>query len=763
LPFDDDLDLRVFEQFAPHGATACQRLIQLEKLRDQQKEQRDLARKLTEAKTLAAGFEALAGGAGGLADAAVAIVCRIDNEGPGQALYEVARWRHPDLGTTPSEHSPLHLHVVQEVSAWSDQVGAALAAQAELRFRRLLLPPTNAPEESRDVPRVAVILLDRPPVEDGPAFFSDELLVQFATSFVLSAETLLKGQGRALGSRLVDQLVGPQEAHSPREVTAEGVMAEATERLVELLGADAGLLYLGPPSDMRIAQTWPSREGLLGEPVAPRSRTEACIKASRAAVVVDALSDPQDLNQESLALIRGLFGWRAVRSWLCCPLLYQGRLIGLWKFLTRGSGRFLGPDHLEVVDTVAPHAAWEAQRAARSTMLSESLQLATALTGHHGQKLEQLLARELGEWTRRVLKRENARVAAIARLHEGRAFLRAASSTIAEGHREAIDRISLQIHGKAFGEMLGRSLPEPLVELAPFVIAEPIAVLGGGKRLAGHVFFLDDSAFDIEDREALQEVTRTLSVVLNAERERNELKDAMGRYRHAVLGPVQGAMSNALELVEQTTEAAAPELLAQTRAKLLEEVQILRLWRENQRFYQSERVELKTQMVPIEVLNTLIERAFQRYQEIAAARNIRLRLDGQSTTERPLRLPLDEHAMDLVVSNLVDNAVKYAFFNTAIKAGVARRGNRAELWVEDIGHGIERKVLDEIFDPGQRAVDFDPFRWITGSGLGLTLSRRIVEAHKGEITARSRELGPGHRAETTPNLVRFTVQLPLTR
>lgn len=760
-PIDADIDIQVFSQFAPHGATACQRLVQLEKLKDQLGENRKLASQLAKAENLAVGFEALASGAGRLADAPAAIVCRIDREGSGVALYEVARWRDPSLDPAPEGTIPVHLKVEGEAGKWSDQVKAALDPGAGLEFRRLLLPPTSNANENRELPRLAVALLDRQPLPNGPSFFSDELLIQFATNFVQTAEALLESQGRTLGSRLVDQLVGPQAGHSPREATAEGVMAEATERVVELLGADAGLLYLGPSSDMRIAQSWPPREALLGQPVAPNSRTEACIKEKRAEVIVDALRDPQDLNQVSLAQIRDGFGWRAVRSWLCCPLLYQGRVIGLWKFLTRGSGRFLGPDHLEVVEKVAPHAAWEAQRAARSTMLSASLELATALTGHHGQKLEALLAEKLGQWVDRVLKRDNARIAVIARLEEGRAFLRAASAGIAAPHLEDLDRFSLQVHGKAFGGSLGRPLPEPLAALGPFVIAEPIAVPGGGERLAGQVFFIDDTSFGIEDRDALQEVTRTLAVVLNAERERNELKEAMGRYRHAVLGPIQGAISNALELVEQTTEGVAPELLALTKAKVLEEGQILRLWRENQRFYQTERVELKLQRVSSDLLRTLIERAFQRYQDIAEARNIRLLPDRSSNSDRPFRLPLDEYAMDLVVSNLVDNAVKYAFYNTTIKAGVARKGNRAELWVEDIGHGIEKKIIDEIFDPGRRAVDFDPFRWITGSGLGLTLSRRIVEAHHGEISARSRELGPGYRAETTPYLVRFTVFLPL--
>ncbi|WP_437816477.1 sensor histidine kinase [Sorangium sp. So ce1078] len=107
----------------------------------------------------------------------------------------------------------------------------------------------------------------------------------------------------------------------------------------------------------------------------------------------------------------------------------------------------------------------------------------------------------------------------------------------------------------------------------------------------------------------------------------------------------------------------------------------------------------------------------------------------------------DRFRMEQVVVNLLANAVKYGK-GKPITVSVQRRGALAELRVEDHGIGIPREVQDRIFDRFERVVSIRSFG---GLGLGLYITRQIIEAHRGTIRVSS---APGQGAT-------FTVELPI--
>jgi signal transduction histidine kinase len=109
----------------------------------------------------------------------------------------------------------------------------------------------------------------------------------------------------------------------------------------------------------------------------------------------------------------------------------------------------------------------------------------------------------------------------------------------------------------------------------------------------------------------------------------------------------------------------------------------------------------------------------------------------------------DAMRMAQMVSNLLSNAVKYGA-GKPIAVQVEQLPDRARLTVTDHGIGIPPADLDRIFQPFERAVSF---RHYGGLGLGLYITRQVVEAHGGTIQVHS-ELGQG----TT-----FVVELPLYR
>jgi signal transduction histidine kinase len=112
-------------------------------------------------------------------------------------------------------------------------------------------------------------------------------------------------------------------------------------------------------------------------------------------------------------------------------------------------------------------------------------------------------------------------------------------------------------------------------------------------------------------------------------------------------------------------------------------------------------------------------------------------------------LQLDPIRMSQVISNLLNNASKFTDLGGQIRLSLALRDGEARITVQDPGIGIAGDKLGSIFQPFVQLDD--PSRQANG-GLGLSLSKSIVELHGGTIEAHSD--GPGQGS-------RFTVRLPL--
>ncbi|MDP8305604.1 MAG: ATP-binding protein [Candidatus Chlorobium antarcticum] len=107
----------------------------------------------------------------------------------------------------------------------------------------------------------------------------------------------------------------------------------------------------------------------------------------------------------------------------------------------------------------------------------------------------------------------------------------------------------------------------------------------------------------------------------------------------------------------------------------------------------------------------------------------------------PSSFPLvrgDASYLEIVVRNLLDNAVKYVDeHHGRIRLSALRQEGSVMLEVEDNGIGIAQKDLDRIFERFYR-VDKARSRQLGGTGLGLSIVKHIVLAHKGDIRVRSR-------------------------
>ena len=183
---------------------------------------------------------------------------------------------------------------------------------------------------------------------------------------------------------------------------------------------------------------------------------------------------------------------------------------------------------------------------------------------------------------------------------------------------------------------------------------------------------------------------------------------------------------------------------AATIRALSEEAALLsRLVEELQELSLAEAGELKL-VYQAEDIATLVKQTATPWEPQATAKEISLSLD------LPDRLPsvnIDWQRISQVLHNLLENAVAHTGRGGKITISAARKGDWVEIGVADTGEGIPAEDLPNIFERFYR-VDKSRARATGGSGLGLTIAKRLVEAHGGRIEAQSK-LGKGSRFSFT--------------
>jgi CheY-like chemotaxis protein len=119
----------------------------------------------------------------------------------------------------------------------------------------------------------------------------------------------------------------------------------------------------------------------------------------------------------------------------------------------------------------------------------------------------------------------------------------------------------------------------------------------------------------------------------------------------------------------------------------------------------------------------------------------------------PVLVNGDRTRLTQVVSNLLDNAIKYSDDDTEITIDATVRDDQVQIVVSDKGIGIPASQLDRMFEAYVQLSSPDG-RWRSGLGIGLSVVQNLVDMHGGRVTAASDGLGNGSR---------FTVTLPTTR
>lgn len=147
-------------------------------------------------------------------------------------------------------------------------------------------------------------------------------------------------------------------------------------------------------------------------------------------------------------------------------------------------------------------------------------------------------------------------------------------------------------------------------------------------------------------------------------------------------------------------------------------------------------------------INNLAEIICKRLRPIARKNNVELTL----LSNREVTAEVDEVKLSLVLTNLIENAIKYNKEQGKVEVTVDADHQFFTIQVSDTGIGIPQDSLKQIYERFYR-VDKSHSREIGGTGLGLAITKNAVQLHRGSIKVVSTE-GEG----TT-----FTVKIPLTR
>lgn len=274
-------------------------------------------------------------------------------------------------------------------------------------------------------------------------------------------------------------------------------------------------------------------------------------------------------------------------------------------------------------------------------------------------------------------------------------------------------------------------------------ITRPVAELKGAAQSISDGDL--STRVDIRSGDELAELGSSFNAMASSlQRDEQLRRDMTADVAHELRTPLTVVQSNLEAMLDGVYPMDAEHLssvLAQSRllSRLVEDLRTLALAEAGQ-------LALDRQPVDLDRLVTAIADAFRPR---ASEKGVSIVID--TAPDLP-QVSLDSQRMSQVLSNLLENALRYTPRGGHIAIGVQRADNRRVLVnVTDSGSGIPAEDLPFIFERFYRA-DKSRARVEGGSGLGLAIAKSIVEAHGGSILARC-EAGEG---------ATFEVSLPIT-
>ena len=136
-----------------------------------------------------------------------------------------------------------------------------------------------------------------------------------------------------------------------------------------------------------------------------------------------------------------------------------------------------------------------------------------------------------------------------------------------------------------------------------------------------------------------------------------------------------------------------------------------------------------------ENITVLIEEIIEIMSPISMGKNINVDFVNPGS----IYALIDLERMEQVLVNILDNAIKFSEQNSTINIGLEKTDDKVEIFIKDQGPGIDKNLFENIFEKFYTGESNHQHK---GSGMGLAISKAIVQAHEGEINIKS-TLGQG--------------------
>jgi signal transduction histidine kinase/ActR/RegA family two-component response regulator len=284
-----------------------------------------------------------------------------------------------------------------------------------------------------------------------------------------------------------------------------------------------------------------------------------------------------------------------------------------------------------------------------------------------------------------------------------------------------------------------------------------------GEHLVGvlEVASLRPGQFTNEDVNLLQIAGERIALGMeraarqDGERQARESLEASNRAKDEFLAMLGHELRNPLSAVRNAVAAASLDETRRPRALEIARRQADQLGRliddllDVARITQG-RIALRKERVN---LTEIIDRAVESVRPLIEERGVRLIV---ARTPAAIRVEADPARLEQVFVNLLSNAAKYTEAGGRIDLTTERQGDEVAVHVRDTGIGIAPEMLPRMWDLFVQA-DRTLVRAQGGLGIGLTLTRRLVELHGGKIEAHSEGTGKG--AEFVVRLVALPVAI----
>jgi signal transduction histidine kinase len=281
----------------------------------------------------------------------------------------------------------------------------------------------------------------------------------------------------------------------------------------------------------------------------------------------------------------------------------------------------------------------------------------------------------------------------------------------------AIISVLLGILTLVIGLLLMRRMINPLSE----VMAAAQAVSQGDLTARVPVHTQNDDLSALSDH-----FNRMADELERSDKQRRNLLADIAHELRTPITILRGRLEGILDGVYPPDEANIAPALEETYLleRLVEDLRLLALAEANQLRYEMKSIRL----------NELVETILGLFTAQADEKEIKLLLEAEPDIPEVM---VDPQRFQQVIGNLIDNALRYTPEGSTIELNIKKVDQNIELSVADEGQGIPEEELKHIFDRFWRG-EKSRARSTGGAGLGLSIARRLVEAHGGRIWARNR-------------------------